>query len=492
MEEIKSTLEAEINRFRNYYFSHMVDYEDDSDAITSEMVSNTFYSEMVKTAMKKKSALREMLRNHPNWDETHQMIKLPIKFEVSAGEIFQTRRILVSDIFDMIGYNKRSEYGTDRLWRAFRFFFENENEVFGTFVEEIFPKCYHPNKKITRIFRAVCKELGILTANGFERLYAEWSDVTTSGNVENTNLYLSISPAHFLSMSNPKYDERGKMMNSCHSFNSNEYVYSQGCSGYINDDVTMIAFTVSDEKNEETFYNRKTSRQLFMFDDGILVQSRLYNTNGGTSGTNNRTKVYREAVQEALAICLDHENHWKTCNYTDNQYKFTLFKGDDFGGYPDWEFEEFCAKLSFFADKDIHFESFEAGGAGTCIECGEYLSNDDYMICSDCYHYCTCDHCECGCDEDDLTRVHDDYNNEILVCDNCLEEYYERSEYDNEYYPNTYMTYLEGIGYVHDDQVSDYVQCDRCGDYMLECNAHYDDEDNCFCTYCDGVLREEF
>lgn len=40
---------------------------------------------------------------------------------------------------------------------------------------------------------------------------------------------MSINPAHFITMSNPKGDVRGETLISCHSFNSSEYQYNNGC-----------------------------------------------------------------------------------------------------------------------------------------------------------------------------------------------------------------------------------------------------------------------
>ena len=58
-------------------------------------------------------------------------------------------------------------------------------------------------------------------------------------------------------------DELSSLFISCHSFNSNEYSYNCGCSGYARDNVTFIAFTVADPSNPETFNNRKNFTSAF-------------------------------------------------------------------------------------------------------------------------------------------------------------------------------------------------------------------------------------
>lgn len=69
-------------------------------------------------------------------------------------------------------------------------------------------------------------------------------------------------------MSNPKGDHRGTTLTSCHSFNSTEYEYNNGCTGYARDKVSFIAFTVADPADKETLNNRKTTRQVFAYKPG--------------------------------------------------------------------------------------------------------------------------------------------------------------------------------------------------------------------------------
>ena len=136
----------------------------------------------------------------------------------------------------------------------------------------------------------------------FQRLFAQFADELSTRKID-FKLFMSINPAHFVTMSNPKNDRRGTMLTSCHSFNSTAYEYNNGCSGYARDGVTFIVFTVADPEVAETLNNRKTSRQLFMYKpyNGLLLQSRLYNTHGGTRGEQEESKLYRDLVQRELS-----------------------------------------------------------------------------------------------------------------------------------------------------------------------------------------------
>ncbi len=130
-------------------------------------------------------------------------------------------------------------------------------------------------------------------------------------------LYVSLNPAHFITMSNPKDDKRGDTLTSCHSFNSTSYSYNNGCSGYARDEYTFITFVAADPSNPETLNNRKTMRQIFAYKpgNGLLLQSRLYNTSGGTYGAQEDSKLYRDLVQREISDLEGAPNLWQTYGY---------------------------------------------------------------------------------------------------------------------------------------------------------------------------------
>ena len=66
-------------------------------------------------------------------------------------------------------------------------------------------------------------------------------------------------------MINPKRDDRGSTLTSCHSFNVADCDYNCCCSDYARDNVTFIVFTAFDTNIPETLNNRKTTRQIFMY-----------------------------------------------------------------------------------------------------------------------------------------------------------------------------------------------------------------------------------
>ncbi|MBQ4405044.1 MAG: hypothetical protein II857_11650 [Selenomonadaceae bacterium] len=173
--------------------------------------------------------------------------------------------------------------------------------------------------------------------NSKDCLFAQFADELNGKKID-FKLYLSINPCHFLTMSNPKRDNRGSTMTSCHSFNVMDCEYNFGCSGYARDDVTFIVFPASNPDNPETLNNRKTTCQIFMYRpyNELLLQSRLYNTHGGTCGTQTESKLYRDLVQRELSELEGVPNLWKTEKYCGNKQTIHIPCGNGFGGYADW------------------------------------------------------------------------------------------------------------------------------------------------------------
>ena len=172
-------------------------------------------------------------------------------------------------------------------------------------------------------------------------------------------------------MSNPKHDERGDTLTSCHSFNSAEYRYNNGCSGCARDHYTFIVFTVVDPTKSETLNNRKNMRQIFCYKpgNGVLFQSRLYNDAGGTCREQSESKIYRDLVQREISALEEQPNLWRTFKYYGNT-EINFSSGCGFGGYEDWEHEDFNAKVSIRADHKDNFREFEIGTWGLCISYG--------------------------------------------------------------------------------------------------------------------------
>lgn len=432
----------------------------------------------------------------------------------------------------------------DMMWSILYFFAgqwcsEGDRNNYIAVINRVAPKAYKEGRKPSRVFKQICQALGVAdetAGSEFQRLYAQFADELTAKKI-GFKLFVSLNPAHFITMSNPKWDRRGNTLTSCHSFNSTEYSYNSGCTGYARDKWSFIVFTAADPADPETLNNRKTTRQIFAYmpGNGVLLQSRLYNTSGGTSGAQADSKLYRDLVQREISALEDAANLWRTfrCvdedDHVEDEYVYT---GDGFGGYEDWIYRDFHAHISVRSDHDDEgkFEPLEIGTYGLCVCCAEETTNGVY--CADCEggRY-VCEDCHDGFgDEDDLYTVYDRNGNARQVCADCRSRYYTYCDRCEEYHDNDmveridgedlcrgcreeYCSSCEDCGELHlDDElvtvinghgeairVCDdclrryYTRCDACGEY------HFDDDmteahraDGTTVQVCPGCLTEHF
>ena len=410
-------------------------------------VSKAFVQRLAKDNTYFKKDLRELFRKSPVWNE--ELDALVINGTRTHNPNYER----VANLAEAILAPVRMQLDVTRnalLDGALRFFcFPDEDPQMAIdAMNKLAPKAFAVNKKPSRIFRSLCEGLGVASSEAgskFQRLYAQFADEISSRKID-FKFYVSLNPAHFITMSNPKNDKRGDTLTSCHSFNSTSYQYNNGCSGYARDPYSFIAFVAADPENPETLNNRKTMRQIFgyMPGNGVLLQSRLYNTSGGTYGAQKDMKLYRDLVQRELSELEGAVNLWQTYNYHNNSH-CVIGTGEGFGGYADWFYADFDTKISIRSDHAEDFRSFNLGTYGLCIECGKEISAHLY-----------CDNCSAEeddeanelCDEceeyfETTYPVYDEEDNEIYVCAACRNQYYAYCRDCGEYHPRTLMTVQE-------------------------------------------------
>lgn len=432
-------------------------------------ISDDFVNRLADDSIKSKKALRELFRKSQGWDENLQAIV------INGTKTHNPDYILVYNLANSILRPAKWDADCDKLTlidRAICFFSRpnDKSDEYIAAIQTLAPQAYAPRKKRSRIFKSICDSLGVtdLSAGSeFQRLFAQFADELSTKKID-FKLFMSINPAHFITMSNPKEDKRGSTMTSCHSFNVDDGEYNCGCSGYARDDVTFIVFTASDPNNPETLNNRKTTRQLFMYKpyNGLLLQSRFYNTYGGTCGAQAESKLYRDLVQRELSELEGVPNLWKTERYCGNKHSIRIGCGYGFGSYADWPHSDFDAKISIRNDHTYDFQTFKVGTYGLCICCGGEISSGLY--CDDCDHegldFCqSCEHYS-----SETWEVFNRNGERIQVCDDCLNEYYRLCEHCEEYHPKSEMTIINDGSYVCSRCLAEeYLLCNECNEYFL-------------------------
>ena len=446
-------------------------------------ISPDFIRRLAVDSTNAKKDLREFLSRSPRWIPELDALKIPgelpaeinsERVDLIAGEILFPALVATSDSSAARDIQYLKEFVVNN---------ETSDDMIAS-LSRIDAKAYKPGRKKSRIFRDCCKALGIAdesAGSDFSKNFAKLSDLLNV-HPKKFNLYVSINPAHFLTMSNPKCDTRGSTLTSCHSLNSTEYPYNCGCSGYARDTVTMIAFTVADDDDPETFFNRKTTRQIYAYKpgNGVLLQSRMYNTAGGTYGAAKETAVYRAMIEKEIAALENVPDKWKI-KESYKHYQDYAIADENFGGYTDWTYSSMDGKICILDAFAETAECLTIGAAGLCVVCGDETSEGMYC---DCHRENreTCDDCGDYEDEDNMYFVYErdrGYREERHVCEWCFSRHYSRCGRCDEYYNNDDMTRVQGGDYVCSDCLSEYyVDCEDCGEWIdFEDSVRVVDED---------------
>lgn len=451
-----------IERTKQNIWQAISDYgkHTDQTSVMDDCTAN-FVNQLASDSCYAKQELRELFSKSPVWDANLDALVIngTRTHDPDPDRIYSLGTDILSEAI----------YRTDNrnlIYEAIRFFYDPNYEEQGiAAIKQLAPKAYAPNKKKSRVFKALCQALGVAdetAGSDFQRLYAQFADELTSKKI-GFKLYVSINPAHFITMSNPKGDHRGTTLTSCHSFNSTEYEYNNGCTGYARDKVSFIAFTVADPADKETLNNRKTTRQVFAYKpgNGLLLQSRMYNTSGGVYGAAEDSKLYRDLVQREISMLEDVPNLWKTYSSIGDKADLVV-AGDGFGGYQDWTYENFDGHISIRADCDEEtVDPLDVGTYGLCIVCGEETSAGVY--CEDCGEGNECD--ECGGHYRELYDVRNSRGEWIQVCERCRDEYYTYCDECEEYWPNDCTTEVDGRYYCDDCLDECCERCDECDEW---------------------------
>lgn len=429
-------------------------------------VTDKFICRLAKDSTYAKQGLRELFSKSPVWDE--KLDALVINGTRTHDPDYDRILHLSKEILhDALACSGDRYYDISQAMRLFCHPQQSEIDRKSSIeaINALAPKAYTPTKKPSRVFKALCVALGVAdetAGSEFQRLFAQFADELTAKKI-GFKLYISINPAHFITMSNPKGDQRGQTLTSCHSFNSTEYSYNNGCSGYARDEVSFIVFTVSDPGDPETFNNRKTTRQIFAYrpGSGLLMQSRMYNTSGGTYGAQADSKLYRDLVQREISMLENVPNLWKTVSST-GEKSYWVKEAIGFGGYADWTYDDFDGHISFRTDFDEdNCEPLSIGAFGLCIRCGDEIGERLYCDCCKDGRYCD----DCGEPCNKLNTAYDNEGHEIQVCDDCLERHFQYCEVCERYHGVENMNYVDGKNICDHCLNEYYTQCDDCGSW---------------------------
>jgi hypothetical protein len=438
---------------------------------------------IVEDCCENKYVLRCLLSRHPNWSNEDQAIIIEVEEPRINNNLYSVD--FFNAAFDYIEKEKEDDYQLREQAKLFRsqIFDYHSITVSPILIERLGHVQYtyaHKGEKLSRAINKWAESIQFNKTKLYNKLFANISDSLQIGTIKRTAL-LSINPVDILLMSN------GNSWDSCQSIDveksSSSACYRAGSLSYIRDNSSMIFFTPSCTKSPHT--SGKINRQMFFFNNGMLVQSRLY----PKYEVVHVSDVYRQSVQEIISICLGIDNKWSLSRNHEDVLK-AVATLDNAVHYTDYEHSQYLCTRSFLSEHTCS-EQVKVGDCAICICCGSEHSDESLLDCcnsqDDEMYHC----CDCGCDlgEDDIIQwiCGDAYCSDCcFACGGC-------DEWCSLSHRNTV-----GDEYICDDCLRhEFIKCAKCGAYIRKTDAvtvcvehpcFYEEEKycpDCIETYCE-------
>ena len=237
--------------------------------------------------------------------------------------------------------------------------------------------------KTSRAFNRLCHLYGIDTLPEYNRQFAAYADMV-SDLKRKLKFFISLNPLDYLTMS------FGRSWASCHTIDQsnlrnmpNAYhgMYCGGTVSYMLDKCSFITY-VHDHYTEDV-EEGKIYRNMFHYDDGTLVQGRIYPQ--GNDGATDLYKTFRGYVQAELAEIMHlNENKWvlRNCSCGEN----TITNGVHYADYIHFN------SCNVTYPKEMPMSAYNVVNIGAkriCPDCGCIVDNDrnaGSLVHADCNH----------------------------------------------------------------------------------------------------------
>ena len=382
---------------------------------------------------KNKSYLLELLSCHPNWNEEALAVVFNIteRREIDHVVVDGHRNRLYNLARDIRIAPERQQEFEQSLADATDEYSSTLSELRAEAIKERSDiKCV-AGQKASRVINRICQRYGISDHIQYNAVFAQIADALNPNEVRKTAL-LSIHPCDYLEMSN-----KDNSWTSCHNLRNGGW--QAGCLSYMGDETSMIFYTVDETVTGEYYKASRRNRQVFCYEDGKLLQSRLY----PNDNDNDAKTLYRSLVQGVIADCMSSPNRW-TLKRKLNDYGNKLHTEDGSRQYLDYSY---YGTLSLLKSADTAGQ-IHIGGRAYCVCCGRPLTSnssikcrcDSKVVCQECgktvsadnarfhegawlCHSClhVCAHCGLAISDDAMFPVFNANSEIVQVCRSCHE-----------------------------------------------------------------------
>lgn len=427
-----------------------------------------------------KHKLITMFRKHPNWNEDKMMIIFDENYSRAIDTYESTRFSDYLETHHQIPKEEKKRYDN-----VFRFFHSLNSQFFNETWEEALTSIndindnfkLRKNMKTTKAVGKICRELGWDKIEGYNASYARFCDAFNPiKTIRHT--CISLNPIDFLLMSN------GNSWKSCHYIGDepdDAGCYSSGTISYMLDGCSFIFYTVSSEYNgDDIEIQPKIQRQVFGYNDGQILQSRLYPQSMDEGAEHIYTDI-RNIVQKVISDCIAKPNLWILSK---NKIGDVVEKDDYATCYADWKpsapGSQHCS-LSILKDRIGGYMPIIMGAEPICVDCGCCHGHEENILCSSCFgEKEVCENCGCIIENESSQTWIDGY----CYCQDCVQT----CEECGEVHPIEHLTYVPSVeAYVCLHCLHKYYYlCDECGQYEYKDNVLFIGND-VLCSRCSDL-----
>ena len=363
----------------------------------------------VQKWIRHKRGLIRILRNHPDWNEEAKAIVfksdiIRVPNEDRIGSLYMD---LICFIWDNINVHPKMAFMSDIGFESLTMT-QDEVDTIRRYLPHIKARAgQKKNRVINAIFREMVKYdceifdattleedhlYGERNFKSYNKLYAAFSDAMTPMTIKRITM-LSVNFIDYLLMSNGNSWASCQYINSKGLFKPESSNHYNGCSkagvlSYANDATSMVLYSLPENYHGNKWCDEfKLTRQMFHYDNNLLLQSRLYPDRTDTGAIDE----YRRLVQMIIAECLHVPNLWsiKKLEVCGNLNKY-IRTDEESLHYSDYGYEENNIILSLHKEYDGGL--VRIGEKGLCVDCGETLTDGRHLQC-ECRDRVSCHKC---------------------------------------------------------------------------------------------------